>query len=329
MALRSAILKGTAPNTRLEQVALGPPPIKAAPPADDVDAVRRIQRALVALGQPLPKSFPDGPSKPPDGKYGNETYQAVFKLQQQVFPKQSGEWDGRVGKNTLAKMDAMLPVATAPAPSVPAPPPVDKRKVMGDARTRSVASLRVVVMRMQNLEVAIERADKLDGLNKIVAIKNLATGFARDMAIIADKLRTRPDPLSKEFRAALGSAKGLLQRNLTATSGIVDEGATGRCAPTNFSPPAVPFAATQRSDPDPRVSACTPFFAQNDDMKRDVITHEFFHLLGLADMRSINSTADALNDANTVAQVVAYMHDRNRIEDSSGMSRPAVPYPTP
>ena len=35
-------------------------------------------------------------------------------------------------------------------------------------------------------------------------------------------------------------------------------------------------------------------------MQRDVVTHEFFHLLGSADVKNINSTADALNDASTV-----------------------------
>jgi len=46
-------------------------------------------------------------------------------------------------------------------------------------------------------------------------------------------------------------------------------------------------------------------------------------------MRAINSSADALNDANTVAQVVAYMHDRTRTRDSSGLSQPSVTYPSP
>jgi hypothetical protein len=64
-------------------------------------------------------------------------------------------------------------------------------------------------------------------------------------------------------------------------------------------------------------------------MQRDVITHEFFHLLGLADVKNINSTADALNDANTVAQVVAYMHDRRRTRDSSDLAQPSVVYPSP
>jgi hypothetical protein len=64
-------------------------------------------------------------------------------------------------------------------------------------------------------------------------------------------------------------------------------------------------------------------------MKRGVITHEFFHLLGLADVKTIDSTSNALNDAKTVTQVVAYMHDRTRTRDSSGLSQPRVVYPSP
>jgi len=85
MPLNSAIFKGTVRNARLEQAAVGPPPIKAAPPADDVDAIRRIQRALVALGHPIPKSFPNGPDKEPDGKYAEEVFKAVLSFQQQVL----------------------------------------------------------------------------------------------------------------------------------------------------------------------------------------------------------------------------------------------------
>lgn len=327
MALKSSILKGATPNARLEQAAVRPPSIKAAPPADDVDAVQRIQRALVALRFPLPNSFPNGPTQPPDGKYGQETFQAVMRFQQREFPRQPGEWDGRAGKNTLEKMDSLLPVGGAPPP-VPVPP-IDKTRVITDAKARSRASLGVVLARMQAFEAAITTADRLDGNAKIIAIQALGRGFGRDIAIVADKLRTNGDPLSREFRAALASAKTLVQNNIGAASGVIDQGNLGRCAPSNFSPPGVPFAATTRSDPDPRVSVCTPFFSQSDEMKRDVITHEFFHLLGLADKDAINSTADALNDANTVAQVVAYMHDRARTKDSSGLSQPRVTYPTP
>lgn len=48
MPLNSAIFKGTVRNARLEQAAVGPPPIKAAPPADDVDAIRQ-ERFLFEL----------------------------------------------------------------------------------------------------------------------------------------------------------------------------------------------------------------------------------------------------------------------------------------
>jgi peptidoglycan hydrolase-like protein with peptidoglycan-binding domain len=74
----------------------------------------------VALGFPLPLSFPTGPAGPPDGKYGQETYTAVIAFQQREFRADPSQWDGRVGKNTLAKMDAVLP--TAPAPPPPPPP---------------------------------------------------------------------------------------------------------------------------------------------------------------------------------------------------------------
>jgi hypothetical protein len=67
----------------------------------------------------------------------------------------------------------------------------------------------------------------------------------------------------------------------------------------------------------------------NKDLHRDVITHEFFHLVGLIDKPLIANTSDALADANTMAQLVAYIHDRTRWEDSSGLSKPTALYPAP
>ncbi|MBV8414255.1 MAG: peptidoglycan-binding protein [Verrucomicrobia bacterium] len=322
MPLNSAIFKGTAPNARLEQAAVGPPPIKAAPPADDVEAVRRIQRALVALGHPLPKSFPNGPNKEPDGKYGEEVFQAVLAFQRQAFTSSSDQ-DGRCGKTTLTTMDAVLVGAAAPLA------PIDNSSIIAEAKKRSRASAGVVLRRMSAFEAAIDAANQLDGAGKAGALTTLRKTFARDIAIIADKLRTSKDPLSKEFRSTLASVRQLVQNNINATSSIIDEGTVGRCDASQNNPPEVPFAATTRVAPDPRVSVCTPFFAENDDMQRDVITHEFFHLLGVGHAKNLNSTADALDDANTLAQVVAYMHDRKRTRDSSGFDQPRVVYPSP
>lgn len=105
MPLQSEILSG---NARLDNAASGGPSVKKGPPHDDPEAVKKIQRALVELGHPLPVSFGSGE---PDGVFGNETFNAVLAFQKKVFPGQWAEWDGRVGQKTLAKMDELLPKA--------------------------------------------------------------------------------------------------------------------------------------------------------------------------------------------------------------------------
>jgi hypothetical protein len=152
--------------------------------------------------------------------------------------------------------------------------------------------------------------------------------FSRDIAVLSDKLRTSRDPLSSEFRQALRKALQLIRKNLYEKSWIIDEGTAGRCDPKLWGG-AMPFAATTPWDPEPRVSICAAWFPMNKDLHRDVITHEFFHLVGLIDKPLIANTSDALVDAKTMAQLVAYIHDRTRWEDSSGLSKPAVIYPAP
>jgi hypothetical protein len=214
------------------------------------------------------------------------------------------------------------------APHVTPPGPTHDEAIAAAHRASRIA-LGSVVRRLRQLQGELTRIDRLDGVEKISAIQLLNRAFARDIAVVKDKLSLGPDPLSAPFRAALDKACSLMEQNLSAKSGIIDEGAHGRCAPDHYSPPGIPFAATLASAPDPRVSACTPFFAQSAAMQRDVITHEFFHLLGLADMPSIATTPDALNDANTMAQIVAYLVDRTRTRDSSDMGQPKIPYPSP
>jgi peptidoglycan hydrolase-like protein with peptidoglycan-binding domain len=111
MALQSNILAG---NARLEAVSTGAPSVKRRLPDDDEDAVRRIQNALVALGIPLPNSFPNGPNGAPDGVFGTETFNGVQRFQKTAFPASPSEWDGRVGKKTLEEMDARLPKKASP-----------------------------------------------------------------------------------------------------------------------------------------------------------------------------------------------------------------------
>ncbi len=112
MPLQSAILAG---NPRLEQAATTGPSVKQGPPHDDPSAVAAIQRALVALGFPLPQSFVGGQA---DGIFGPETFRAVYSFQRQEFPGSPNEWDGRCGPKTLARMDSRLPRAEAGGPIV-------------------------------------------------------------------------------------------------------------------------------------------------------------------------------------------------------------------
>ncbi len=100
--LRSTILAG---NDRLDGASFGGPSIKRAPPADDIDAVRRIQTALKELGYPMPISFMSGG---PDGGFGEETYRMLVAFQRNAFPDDPSQWDGRAGRNTLTEMDDML-----------------------------------------------------------------------------------------------------------------------------------------------------------------------------------------------------------------------------
>jgi len=125
MPLTSKILSG---NSRLDQAAAGGTPLRELPQVDDPEAVKRVQKALVALGFSsffTSKSFPQGLNGEPDGRYGTETLDAVKAFQKQVFPNDPGQQDGRVGRLTLPEMDRRLPQGRnpdRPRPDVPVDP---------------------------------------------------------------------------------------------------------------------------------------------------------------------------------------------------------------
>lgn len=56
------------------------------------------------------------------------------------------------------------------------------------------------------------------------------------------------------------------------------------------------------------------------DLRRDVVTHELFHIFGLKDI-AVHNTSDGLNNATTVAQIVAFLTDRFRQLNSDGEAR--------
>jgi hypothetical protein len=126
MQLLSPLLLG---DERIEQAASGGPSIKPRPVVEPIESIRRIQLALQELSYVFFDSFSDDL---PDGIYGPDTHAAVVDFQRASFKYQPAEWDGHLGPNTLAKLDAaLLYVATTPdtlrlsrrPTSKPAPPP--------------------------------------------------------------------------------------------------------------------------------------------------------------------------------------------------------------
>jgi hypothetical protein len=83
------------------------------------------------------------------------------------------------------------------------------------------------------------------------------------------------------------------------------------------------------SQPDPKTHLCEPFFTRDSrDLRRDVVTHELFHIFGLKDI-GVHNTSDGLNNANTVAQIVAFLTDRFRQVNSDGGEPATPPLPAP
>jgi Putative peptidoglycan binding domain len=80
--------------------------------------VRKVQRALIDLGFALPLNGDDG-------RYGQETYNAVLAYKRQYnIRTASGYLDGIVGPKTMTRLDAQFPAGPLPACSIPGSPVV-------------------------------------------------------------------------------------------------------------------------------------------------------------------------------------------------------------
>lgn len=109
MALASSWFKN---DPVFQNAAANSPPLKK---GDLGESVRILQQALIELGHPMPVSTQKHGT--PDGDYGAET-----KAQVESFQKLNGlagEADGRVGKNTLAKLDQKMVALGKPKPNFP------------------------------------------------------------------------------------------------------------------------------------------------------------------------------------------------------------------
>jgi hypothetical protein len=235
-----------------------------------------------------------------------------------VSNRMVGWIDGSYGIGA-ASVEKISGVAPGPVPPGPAPP--SDADVVNESFAASRASLRTASARLKDLQTRAEALAKLNGVQRLSAATRLALSFSRDIAVISRRLLVPSDPASKEFRDALAKAISLIDQNLTLPNTITAARNSGKCVR-----PAFAWTSPGRRPPD--TDLCTKWFGSPEDLRRDVITHEYFHTLGLGDI-SVNSTAQALGNANTLAQVVALVVDRTRQKNSDGQEQAVPPLPSP
>src|SRR5437762_13837577 len=127
MLLKSAAFRG---NPRLEWAAQG----KSVRRGENGHAVALLQAGLISLGYKMPISSTKKHGAP-DGIYGDETQRVFRKFQtDQKLPQ-----DGIAGRDTVKRLDALLPPAPPPKPPEPVPPPPgrsEERRVGKEGRRR-------------------------------------------------------------------------------------------------------------------------------------------------------------------------------------------------
>jgi hypothetical protein len=221
--------------------------------------------------------------------------------------------DNIVGKLTIKAMDDELLAGGT-----------SRATLMSSAHRRSRDSLSNVQARLLDLQSEINAAAALPEPERTVAAGTINVSNARDLQVLSRRLVVSADPLDPALGNGVRATLDLITRNLAQPVTVVDQGTSGRCAQFDN----IPFAASEPSDPNPRVSLCDPFFGASDDLRRDVITHEYFHLIGLGD-NSVSNVNEALTNANTIAQIVAFLFDRDRQVNSDGNEPAIPPFPSP
>jgi hypothetical protein len=256
--------------------------------------------------------------------YGPTTANRVFHYKDSHTPKiintaYQHSVDKIVGIMTITTMDTELSGV-----------PVSRNDIVDRAFNDSRAALRDCLTRLRGLRDAISNLPAGSDPAFGNAMAKLIFQFKRDISVVSRRLLMSADPTSSDFRDNLAKVIRMCEINLGEKKTLLAAGRTGLCDPTNpRNAKGLPHAWTLASQPDPKTHLCEPFFTGDSrDLQRDVVTHEFFHLQGLVDT-SVNNTSDALRNANTIAQIVAFTADRFRQRNSDGNEPAVPPLPSP
>jgi hypothetical protein len=309
--LKSDLFKDDA---RLEACATTPSAhIALTSPPQKGERVAKIHAALANLQ-------PDGPviADPEEEQliYGPTTAEAVlgYKRARNIINlNYQTTADNIVGQMTIKAMDAELLQGRGA-----------REKVVDQAFQDSRDALRRALFHLRDLRDDINKQRNGPQPNP-AGMLTLLKEHQRDIAVVSRRLVIiNPDPTSTQFRDALDKLIALLERNLAQPKTLLAAGRSGMCNLTlDFNKNGIPFALTLAGRPPPKTHLCEPFFESARDLQRDVVTHEYFHLFGLVDI-SVSNTSEALRNANTIAQIVAFIVDRFRQVNSDG-NEPAIP----
>lgn len=316
MALQAPLFKGDA---RLEAAAQSDP--AHITPGAGGEHVRKIQQALIRL---------DGAAIAADGIYGSATAAAVlaYKRKRSIINRSYQTMpDNIVGKMTMASLDREMCAEDAPptdavcvldsaCPCDRAAPSQSTRQSFAPAAVGAPLADptdRYQMALIDSRRTLREAIVKLDGLHKTLlrALVPFAPPISADQQKVLDSavkwLKLQASDRTRTI-IHLAAAISLMRRNLAVrTSGGKDP--EGKRV-------AASFHATVDGNPDHGIQLGDPFFGVDGrNCRRDVVTHEFFHFLGVRHgggplrgptIRSaITTPVQALDSADNLAQLVA------------------------
>lgn len=274
---------------------------------------------------------PTGPSISAEEKkamsYGPTTAKAVLYYKTNHTPPIINSSYQRVPDNIVGQMTIMALDADLFGTPLP-----NRDAVADRAHDASRKALRQALSHLRQLRADIGLLPAATDPAFSGKMATLLLKHRRNIAVVARRLLLTADPASQAFRNALDKVILLCERNLAQQKTIRTAGTTGLCDPADpRNAKGLPWAWTLANRADPKTDLCEPYFTSASlDLQRDVITHEYFHIQGLDDIENLQSTVDAFRNANTIAQIVAYLTDRFRQINSDGNDeRGGLPLPTP
>jgi peptidoglycan hydrolase-like protein with peptidoglycan-binding domain len=303
--------------------------------------VRIIQAALNKIS---PKS--GGPAKPlaEDGICGPKTIEAIQKFQLHHFGWQGA--DGRVDPDgpTLAKLNQLTNETpteelvcrlSRPCPLDAAVNPPPLHSYAGSGQTRLV-SFNLLPIAAPAPFPATSDADIInkafqDGRKTLStarnALSNLLQGFRNESTKPLNDFQKRVliscgrwlKIDTNQNNAARQSAKDVIQKAITLMDKNLSVRTTAGAIPPIRRLVGLTDHANTTGDPDKGVNCGDPFFnVDGPRCRRDVLTHEFFHLVKVnhgagpgnnPSRASITTPAQALDSADHLAQLVSELMD--------------------